>query len=43
MNCAFGANVPHLVELILKELDIERRTRDTDPQTSGTYSKNKSS
>lgn len=35
MNCAFGANVPHLVELILKELDIERRTRDTDPETSG--------
>lgn len=35
MNCAFGANVPYLVELILKELDIERRTRDTDPQTSG--------
>lgn len=35
MNCAYGANVPHLVELILKELDIERRTRDTDPETSG--------
>lgn len=35
MNCAFGANVPHLIELILKELDIERRTRDTDSQTSG--------
>lgn len=35
MNSAFGANVPHLIELILKELDIERRTRDTDPQTSG--------
>lgn len=35
MNCAFGANVPQLIELILKELDIERRTRDTDPETSG--------
>lgn len=35
MNCAFGANVPHLIELILKELDMERRTRDTDPETSG--------
>lgn len=27
--------MPHLIELILKELDIERRTRDTDPETSG--------
>lgn len=35
VNCAFGANVPYLIELILKELDIERRTRDTDPETSG--------
>lgn len=35
MNSAFGANVPFLVDLILKELDIERRTRDTDPATSG--------
>lgn len=35
MNSAFGANVPHLIELILKELDVERRIRDTDPQTSG--------
>lgn len=35
MNSAFGSNVPHLIELILKELDMERRTRDTDPQTSG--------
>lgn len=34
MNSAFGANVPFLVDLILKELDIERRTRDTDPATS---------
>lgn len=24
-----------MIELILKELDIERRTRDTDPETSG--------
>lgn len=35
VNCAFGANVPQLVELILKELDIERRTRDTNPESSG--------
>lgn len=35
MNSAFGANVPFLVDLILKELDIERRTRDTDLATSG--------
>lgn len=35
VNSACGANVPHLIELILKELDIERRTRDTDPETSG--------
>lgn len=26
--------MPHLIELILKELDIERRTRDSDPETS---------
>lgn len=31
MNSAFGANVPYLVDLILRELDIERRTRDTNP------------
>lgn len=35
VNSAFGANVPFLVDLILKELDIERRTRDADPATSG--------
>lgn len=35
MNSAFGANVPFLVDLILKELDIERRTRDTDLAISG--------
>ncbi|XP_031627740.1 uncharacterized protein LOC116343675 [Contarinia nasturtii] len=33
VNCAFGANVPHLIELILKELDTERRIR-SDPQSS---------
>lgn len=33
VNCAFGANVPHLVELILKELDTERRIRVADPAT----------
>lgn len=35
MNSAFGSNVPELIELIIKELDIERRTRDTDPDASG--------
>lgn len=35
MNSAFGSNVPELMELIIKELDIERRTRDSDPETSG--------
>lgn len=35
MNSAFGSNVPHLIELIIKELDIERRVRDSDPETSG--------
>lgn len=35
MNSAFGSNVPELIELIIKELDIERRTRDTDSETSG--------
>lgn len=35
MNSAFGANLPHLIELIIKELDIERRIRDSDPQSFG--------
>lgn len=35
VNSAFGSNVPELIELIIKELDIERRTRDSDPETSG--------
>lgn len=29
MNSAFGSNVPHLIDLIIKELDIERRIRDS--------------
>lgn len=35
MNSAFGSNVPELIELIIRELDIERRTRDSDPEASG--------
>lgn len=35
VNCAFGANVPDLIELIIKELDMERRTRDQNPETCG--------
>lgn len=35
MNSAFGSNVPHLIDLIIKELDIERRIRDSDPGASG--------
>lgn len=35
MNSAFGSNVPHLIDLIIKELDIERRIRDSDPRASG--------
>lgn len=34
MNSAFGSNVPELIELIIKELDIERRTRDSGAETN---------